>query len=105
MTPAEPSSVRNKPLIVAKAVRLLYLSIAVGFVNFIFFGSSIITGVDILGFSFFFTLGCSAMAWLAHKIGEGSNWARIAFFIFHHGRVELHDGSITGCCFCDAVWP
>jgi len=62
-------------------VCLLYLSIAVSVVNFIFFGNTIITGVDILGVFFFFTLIQSAMAWLVHKIGEGSNWARIALCI------------------------
>jgi len=81
MTPAEPSPVRNQPFVVARAVRLLYLSIAVSVVNFILEGS-IITGVDILGAFFFSIFVWSAMAWLSHKTGEGYNWARIALFIW-----------------------
>jgi hypothetical protein len=81
MTPAESSPVRNQPLVVARGVRLLYLSIAVSIVNF-FLEGSIITGVDILGAFFLCIFVWSAMAGLALKIGEGCNWARIALCIW-----------------------
>ena len=78
----EPSPVRTQPSVVARAVRLLYLSIAVSVVNFILV-DSIIIRVDILSVLFLFIVCTwSAMAWLTHKIGVGCNWARIALFIW-----------------------
>ena len=71
----------NKPGTIGLAVKLLWVSLAVGLVRILldFAHLSALGKAAFTGFVLVFTL--ALMAWLIYKISAGKNWARITYLV------------------------